>query len=77
MKLIFCLQINVIETIIIDVCGQPCPNYPKMQYFKKELSGVVDFLQTDKHESFMILIGMIKHSQNSQNNVFTVPQKRS
>ena len=43
-----------------------------LQYLKKELSDEVDFLHADKHESLleidiMILIVMVKHSQNSQN----------
>ena len=43
-----------------------------LQYLKKELSDEVDFLHTDKHESLvqidsMILMGIVKHSQSSQN----------
>ena len=42
-----------------------------LQYFKKEVSDEVDFLHADKYESLlqintMILMGMIKHSQNSK-----------
>ena len=48
-----------------------------LQYLRKELSHKVDFLHADKHESLleidaMILIGMLKHSQSSQNSKFTV-----
>ena len=43
-----------------------------LQYHKKEVNDEVDFLHAEKHEGFlkintMILIGMIKHSQSSQN----------
>ena len=43
-----------------------------LQCFKKELSDEVNFLHADKHESLlqidtMILMGMVKHSQSSQN----------
>ena len=43
-----------------------------LQHRKKELSDEVDFLHADKHKSLleidiMILIVMVKHSQNSQN----------
>ena len=42
-----------------------------LQYLKKEVSDEVDFLHADKHESLIqidttILMGMAKHSQNSQ-----------
>ena len=62
------------DTIILDVCGQACPNYPKYKvyYFssvsleRSEL--IVDFLHANKHEGLLqtdiiILIGMVKHSQ--------------
>ena len=50
-----------VDTIILDVCGQACPNYPKQQvcYFfaislkKKEASDEVNFLHVDKHKSFL------------------------
>ena len=43
-----------------------------LQYLKKKLRDEVDFLHADKHESLpqidtMILMGMVKHSQSSQN----------
>ena len=43
-----------------------------LQYLKKESSDEVDFLHAGKHESLLqsgsvILIGMFKHSQSSQN----------
>ena len=48
-----------------------------LQYLKKELSDEVDFLHADKHESLlqidsMILMGIVKHSQSSQNSMFTM-----
>ena len=48
-----------------------------MQYLKKEVSDEVDFLHADKYESLlqidtMILIGIVKHSQSSQNSKFTM-----
>ena len=48
-----------------------------MQYLWKELSDEVDFLHADKHESLlqidsMILMGMVKHSQSSQNSKFAM-----
>ena len=41
------------------------------------MSDEVDFLHADKHESLlqidtMILIGIVKHSQSSQNSKFTM-----
>ena len=48
-----------------------------MQYLKKEASDEVDFLHLDKHEVFlevdaMTLMGVVKHSQSSQNSKFAV-----
>ena len=50
-----------------------------LQYLKKEVSDeeAIDFLHADKHESLlqidtMILMGMIKHSQSSQNGKFAM-----
>ena len=48
-----------------------------LQYLKKEVSGEVDFLHGDKHESFlqidtMILMGMVKHSYSFQNSKFAI-----
>ena len=48
-----------------------------LQYLKKELSDEVDFLHADKHEILlqidsMILMGIVKHSQSSQNSMFTM-----
>ena len=48
-----------------------------MQYLKKELSDEVDFLHADEHESLlrsdsMILLGMVQHSQSSQNSKFAM-----
>ena len=44
---------------------------------KKYISDEVDFLHADKHESMlqidsMILIGIVKHSQNSQKSKFVM-----
>ena len=46
-------------------------------YLKKEVSDEVDSLHADKHESLlqidtMILMGMVKHSQSSQNSKFAM-----
>ena len=46
-------------------------------YLKKEVSVKVDSLHADKHESLlqidtMILMGIIKHSQSSQNSRFAI-----
>ena len=48
-----------------------------LQYRKKEVSGEVDFLHAEKHETFlqiktMIIIGIFKHSQNFQNSTFVM-----
>ena len=74
-----------IDTIILDMCGQACPNlYAQnnklaisLQYFKKGVSDEFDFLHADKCESFlqidtMILRGMIKYSQSFQNSKFAM-----
>ena len=48
-----------------------------MQYLKKEVSDEVDFLHADKHESLlqidtMILMGIVRHCQSSQNSKFAM-----
>ena len=48
-----------------------------MQYLKKEVSDETDFLHANKHESLlqidtMTLIGIVKHSQSSQNSKVTM-----
>ena len=48
-----------------------------LQYLKKEISGAVDFLHADKHDSLsqtdtMVLKGIIKHSRISQNSKCTM-----
>ena len=48
-----------------------------LQYLKKEVSDVVYFLHAGKHERVkqidtMILMGIAKHSQSSQNNTFVM-----
>ena len=54
-----------------------------LQYLKKKVNDEVDFLHADKNESLvqidtMILMGIVKHSQSSQNSKFcTISQKKS
>ena len=55
------------------------PNLPatSVQYVKEEVSDKVDFLHADKYGSLlqidtMILMGMVKHCQSSQNNKFAM-----
>ena len=64
-----------------------------LQYLKQEARDKVDFLHADKQQVdfstlgikvsykviLSLLIGMIKYSQNNQsnNNIFTISQKRS
>ena len=48
-----------------------------MQFFKKEVSGEVDFFHVDKHESFLQIVlwffmGMVKYSQRYQNSKFAI-----
>ena len=48
-----------------------------MQYLKKEVCDEIVFLHADKHEGLlqidtMILIGIVKHYQSSQNSTFTM-----
>ena len=48
-----------------------------LQYLKREVSDEIDFLHADKHESLlqidtMTLIGIVKHSQSSQNSKVTM-----
>ena len=82
-KLVFCPQINVqvfIKVILYHFrCvarhAQITQNNKfaiSLQYFRKELSYKVDFLDADMHECFvqidtMILMGAVKQSQISQN----------
>ena len=47
------------------------------QYLKEEVSDEIDFLHADMHESLlqidtMIVIGIVKHSQSSQNSKVTM-----
>ena len=88
MKLIFCLQMNVKGFFKLLLSFYVCvTRYTQitqdskfavsLQYLKKELSDEVDFLHADKHESLlqidsMILMGIVKHSQSSQNSMFTM-----
>ena len=50
------------DTVILDVHGQACPNYPNkkfaisLQYLKKEVNDEVDFLYAGKHENLIKLI---------------------
>ena len=48
-----------------------------LQYLTKEVSDEVDFLHAEEHEGFlqvdvMILIGMVRHCQSSQNSKFAM-----
>ena len=48
-----------------------------LQYLTKEVSDEVDFLHAEEHEGFlqvntMILIGMVRHGQSSQNSKFAM-----
>ena len=63
-----------IDTTILGVCGQACPNYQKskfvisLQYLKKVVSDEVAFLHADKYESLlqidiMFLMGMVMNFQ--------------
>ena len=88
MKLIFCLQINIkgfFKLILFFRCSWPgMPKLPKitsllflLYCLKKEVSDEVDFLHADKHQSYlqidtMILMGMVKQSQSSQNSKFAM-----
>ena len=88
MKLIFCLQMNVkgFFKLLLSfyVCvtrhtqiTQDSKFAVSLQYLKKELSDEVDFLHAGKHEILlqidsMILMGIVKHSQSSQNSMFTM-----
>ena len=88
MKLIFCQQINVKGFFKLMLSFQVCVASHvqitqnkkfaiSLQYLKIEVSDEVDFLHSDKHESFslidtMIFIGMVKHSQSSQNSKFAM-----
>ena len=59
------------------------PKLPKiifpisLQYLKKDVSNEIDFLHADKHESLLktdtiILMGMVKYFQSSQNSKFAM-----
>ena len=52
------LNVFQIDTIILGVCGQNCPNYLKQQvpqkHFKKKVTDAVDFLHVDRHERLLI-----------------------
>ena len=48
-----------------------------MQYLKEEVIDEIDFLHANKHESLleidtMTLIGLVNHSQSSQNSKFAM-----
>ena len=93
MNLIFCQQINTTGFFKLILSFQICVARHaqitqnnmvaiSLQYFEKELSDEIDFLDTDKHENFlqidtMILMGMTKHSQSSKNSKFTMSCKVS
>ena len=96
-KLIFCMQISIktcYELKLWFCWGRSnipkVPNNKSLQYLKKEVRDEVDFLHTDKHQSFLqvdfntlgikvsykvilsFLMGMIKHSQSTQSNKFSI-----
>ena len=54
-----CWTFFQIDTIILGVCDQACPNYQinkfaiPLQHAKKKVSDAVDSLHADKHESFL------------------------
>ena len=72
-----------IDTIILGVCNQPCPKYPKydvcisMQYLQTNIWDELDFLPADKHKSFLQVDSMGLCSQacpKYPNNKFAVSQ---
>ena len=46
-----------IDTAILDVCGQECPQYRNILI--KKVCDEVDFLYADKHESYLQIDGLI------------------
>ena len=85
MKFIFGIQINmeVFYKLILSfwVCvtkhAQSTQNNKFLQYHKKDVSDEVDFLHADKHKGLlqidtMILMEIVRHSQNSQNSKFSM-----
>ena len=72
-----------IDTIILGVLPG-MPKLPKkesllffLQYLKEEVSDEIDFLNADMHKNLlqidtMTLIGILKHSQSSQNTKVTL-----
>ena len=50
------------DTVIFDVCGQTCPNYPQkklaisLQYLKRGVNDKVDFLHAGKHENYKLIL---------------------
>ena len=72
-----------IDTIILGGYGQACPNYPEWQvYYLFAISSERTewwscFLHADKHERLIqidsiLLMGIFKHSQSSQNSNFAM-----
>ena len=68
---------------MLGVCGQACQITKNnkfaifLQYLMKEVNDEVDFLHVEEDVGFqqiitMVLIGMVKHSQSSQNSNFVM-----
>ena len=71
-----------IDTAILDVCGQECPQYRNILI--KKVCDEVDFLYADKHESYLQIDGLIsagdgqtfpKFPKQQVFNVLTIIQK--
>ena len=75
------LQISTDHCSCVWLGMSKLPKIARLLFFAynlmKEVSDEVDFLHADKHESLlqidtMILMGMVKHSQSSQNGKFAM-----
>ena len=66
------------DTIILDMCVQACPNYPKnkfaisAQYIEKEVRTWTWFFARLLQIVTMLLMGMVKLSQNTKNSKFAM-----
>ena len=72
---------KLIVPVLVCVCGQSCPNYPKYQFLcnilRKKWAMKCIFLNANKHESFlqvdtMIFDGGGQAFPNSQNSKFAM-----
>ena len=92
MKLIFCLQINVKGFFKLALSFYVCVARHvqitqnnkvaiSLQYLKKKVSGKVDFLHADKHESLLKIDTLRQAFQKFPKyqvcNIFTISQKRT